>query len=65
MLFRPIHSKSWIRWMEKYADDLEFSAEGLSEYAKLSIKFELSGELTLQFLPNYVYVLPKSLIKNI
>ena len=49
--------------MEKSADDLKFSAEGLSGNAK-TIKFALSGELTLQFLPNYVYVLPKSLIKN-
>ena len=49
--------------MEKSADDLEFSAEGLSGNAKI-IKFSLPGELTLHFLPNYVYVLPNSLIKN-
>ena len=48
--------------MEKSADDLEFSAEGLSGNAE-TIKFALSGELTLQFLPNYVQVLPKSFIK--
>ena len=41
-----IHSKSGISWMEKSADDLEFSAEGLSGNAKM-IKFALSGELTL------------------
>ena len=35
-----IHSKSWISWMEKFADDLEFSAEGLSGNAK-TIKFSL------------------------
>ena len=50
--------------MEKSADDLEFSAEGLSGNAK-TIKFALSGELTLQFLHNYVQLLPKSLIKHI
>ena len=50
--------------MEKSADDLEFAVERFSGNAKI-IKFALSGELTLQFLPNYVYVLPKSLIKNI
>ena len=35
-----IHSKSGISWMEKSADDLEFSAEGLSGNAKM-IKFAL------------------------
>ena len=50
--------------MEKSADDLKFSAEGLSGNAK-TIKFALSGELTLQFLHNYVQILPKSLIKHI
>ena len=58
-----IHSKSGISWMEKSADDLEFSAEGLSRNAK-TIKFALSGELTLQFLPNYVQVLLTSFIKT-
>ena len=42
-----IHSKSWISWMEKSADYL----------------FVLSGQLTLQFPPNYVQVLHKSFIK--
>ena len=36
-----IHSKSWISWMEKSADDLEFSAEGLSGNTE-TIKFALS-----------------------
>ena len=36
----PIHSKSGISWMEKSADDLEFSAEGLSGNAK-TFKFAL------------------------
>ena len=31
---RCIHSKSWIRWIQKSADDFEFSAERLSENAK-------------------------------
>jgi hypothetical protein len=35
-----IHSKSGISWMEKSADDLEFSAEGLSGNAK-TFKFAL------------------------
>ena len=52
-----IHSKSWISWMEKSADYLEFSAEE-------TINFALSGELTLKFLPSYVRVLAKSLIKT-
>ena len=46
---KDIHSKSWISWMEKSADYLKFSAEGLSGNAK-TITFALSGELTLQFL---------------
>ena len=29
-----IHSKSWIRWIPESADNLEFSAERLSENAK-------------------------------
>ena len=35
-----IHSKSGISWMEKSADDLEFSADGLSGNAK-TFKFAL------------------------
>ena len=31
-----IHSKSWISWIEKSADDFQFSAERLSENAKTS-----------------------------
>ena len=38
-----MHSKSGISWMEKSADDLEFSAEGLSGNAK-TIKFALLEE---------------------
>ena len=49
--------------MEKSADYFKFSAEGLSGNPK-TIKFALSGELKLQFCPNYVQVLPKSLIKS-
>ena len=49
--------------MEKSAEYLEFSAEGLSGNTK-TIQFALSGELTVQFCPNYVQVLPKSLIKT-
>ena len=29
-----IHSKSWIPWIPESADNIEFSAEGLSENAK-------------------------------
>ena len=32
-LIIAIHPKSWISWMEKSADDFEFSAERLSENA--------------------------------
>ena len=39
-----MHSKSWIRWIQKSADDFEFSAERLSENAK-SIKITLFAEL--------------------
>ena len=31
---KTIHSKSWIRWSLESADNLEFSAERLSENAK-------------------------------
>ena len=30
----PIHSKSWLCWLPEYAENLEFSAERLSENAK-------------------------------
>ena len=43
-----IHSKSGISWKEKSADDLEFSAEGLSGKAKTT-KFALLEEPALQF----------------
>ena len=49
--------------MEKSADYLEFSAEGLSGNAE-TIKFALSGELTLQFIRYYVFELQKSVIKK-
>ena len=39
-----IHSKSWIRWIQKSADDFEFSAERLSKNMK-SIKITLVTEL--------------------
>ena len=55
-----IHPKSW---MEKSTDYLEFSTEGLSGNTT-TIKFALSGEFTLQFHPDYVQTLPKSLIKT-
>ena len=48
-----IHSKSGISWMDKSADDLEFSAEGLSRNAK-NIKFTLLEEPALQFVTIYV-----------
>ena len=35
-----IHSKSWISWIEKSADELAFSSEGLSGNMK-TIKFSL------------------------
>ena len=35
-----IHSKNWIRWIPESADNLEFSAERLSENAK-NIKFAI------------------------
>ena len=41
-----IHSKSWISWIEKSADDFEFSAERSSENTK-SIKITLFAELLL------------------
>ena len=34
MLAYYIHSKSWLRWLPESADNLEFSAERLSENAK-------------------------------
>ena len=48
-----IHSKSWISWMEKSADDFEFSAERLSENPK-SIKITLFAELLMVISPIYV-----------
>ena len=48
-----IHSKSWIRWIQKSADDFEFSAERLSENAK-SIKITLFAELLTVISPIYV-----------
>ena len=45
--------------MEKSADDLEFSAEGLSGNAK-TIKFALLEEPELQFVTIHVQVLLKS-----
>ena len=59
-----IHSKSGISWMEKSADDLEFSAEGLSGNAK-TVKFARLEEPALQFVTVYVQVLLKSQIKII
>ena len=56
-----IHSKSG---MEKSADDLEFSAEGLSGNAK-TIKFALLEEPALQFLTIYVQLLLKSQINTV
>ena len=48
-----IHSKIWIIWIQKSADDFEFSAEGLSENAK-SIKITLVAELLTVISPIYV-----------
>ena len=50
--------------MEKSADDLAFSTEGLSANVK-TIKFALLEEPALQFVIIYVQVLLKSQIKNI
>ena len=50
---RGIHSKSWIRWIQKSADDFEFSAKRLSENAK-SIKITLFAELLTVISPIYV-----------
>ena len=52
-IYLTIHSKSWISWMEKSADDFEFSAERLSENAK-SIKITLVAELLPVISPIYV-----------
>ena len=54
-----IHSKSGISRMDKSADDLEFSAGGLSGNAK-TFKFALLEEPALQFVTIYVEVLLKS-----
>ena len=51
--YKNIHSKSWIRWIQKSADDFEFSAERLSENAK-SIKITLFAELLTVISPIYV-----------
>ena len=53
LMHTGIHSKSWISWMEKSADDFEFSAERLSENAK-SIKIMLFAELLTVISPSYV-----------
>ena len=49
--------------MEKSADDLEFSAEGLYGNAK-TIKFALLEEPALQFVTIYVQVLLNSQMKK-
>ena len=59
-----IHSKSWIRWMQKSADDFEFSAERLSENEK-SIKITLFAELLMVISPIYVQSLQQIVNKNI
>ena len=50
---QSIHSKSWISWIEKSADDFEFSAERLSENSK-SIKITAFAELLSVISPIYV-----------
>ena len=59
-----IHSKSWIRWIQKSADDFEFSAERLSENAK-SIKITLFAELLTVISPIYVQSLLNLSIKTL
>ena len=62
--FYILHSKSWISWMEKSADDFEFSAERLSENAK-SIKITLFAELLTAISPIYVQSLLNLSIKTL
>ena len=59
-----IHSNSWIRWMQKSADDFEFSAERLSENAKC-IKIIVFAELLTAISSIYVQSLQQIVNKNI
>ena len=56
---RVIHSKSWSSWSTNSADNLEFSAERLSENAK-TINLSTQEQQVLKFVTNKSQVLQKS-----